>query len=138
MINIPVGDFYSCFDGDHLTHEVPSEAVEEYIQYYYEPGDDPEEYLLVPVELKVYNLIEATDADLEREAEHIAENIAERWDEQYGNPDGYLNPDPDTIKELQKNILPAITEFYKKNKPWTCEEIARITLDANQIKELLA
>jgi hypothetical protein len=102
-----------------LTCESIDEAVGEYVEYFKALADGKIEIIgYAPMEVNPYLL------------DDILENILERLDEEYGNPDNTEGRKPtEEMKQAEAEFVKKIISFYE---PWMCEEVERKTINVKE------
>jgi hypothetical protein len=119
--------YYDCRDSEELTHSEPEEAIEEIVDMAYEKGVPIEETLadLGPVTVTAYNRRKASNEWIENQAEYMAGDLVERFEEEHGDPGGCH--DAWTAKELktiEEKLCAVIKEAVADAAVWQCEKVA--------------
>jgi hypothetical protein len=100
-------------DTELLKHDEPHGVFEEMI-------DD-----LEPDEVKPSNTLTAYEykrMEVVGDAKDLVELILERWDEEYGNPDGDIDPPTEKMIEAAEQFFKVMKEEYV---PWAMEQTGK-------------
>lgn len=105
--------FYTCDeDAERLRHTEPYEAVQEFIDEF--PLEDP-----LPAEVTVY---EFAPMEITNMAVHRAvDDILERLDEDYGDPDGEVIFEATPLMRAVEALLHEV--FQRQYRPWMCRQV---------------
>ena len=143
MIDIKVAHYYSVGEEECLTHTEYEDAIEEYFDgFYIVPGENEDIKALIaehtPLTLIAYNPKNIDEDWLKDLADCLLQEAAERFGEEYGDPDG--SDDGLTPKAIQES-LPGMTEalkrFLDKGRIWSCDEVDRKELTAEDVEAVL-
>ena len=124
---LPEGiDFWDCDEGQEcLTNHDIHDAIEYHLDGMWERGQEWASYKsYLPEKLTVYGWkrIKVT-ADMLYEP---LDDVLERLDEEYGDPDGDGADATEKMKEAQKVFLEAVAAEYSC---WACEQVAKVEVD---------
>ena len=86
----PKADYYDCCDSETLSHDTPEEAIEYLIDNSGLPRETMDEIIkrLAPVTVTAYVRQVVTDGWIRAIAGSVVEDVVERWEEDFGDPDG--------------------------------------------------
>lgn len=112
-------DFWDACERERLTYEDIDDAIEEYLDQL-APGKLPE-----TVEVKGYVRREPSISEYEGA---MLENLIERLDEEYGDPDAYhATPASENMKAAELVFIKAVLAEYES---WQCEPVITKEIDA--------
>ena len=125
------GALYSCDDGDEtLIHTDPDDAIEEALDKWLSPKVSVLEHLRSAVgeTITVFAFKRRVVDDDEPDAERLLEDVLERLDEEYGNPDEASTP-TDAMRTAAETFCAAIRAEYHV---WQCDGFAqaKVNVDA--------
>ena len=134
-------DFFSCTDGEELSHECPIEALEDYLDGFFSPTADVAKVIredVGSVTLRCYSRIKVdVTAGAKRVACSLAKNAAEIWDEEHGGPDGQMDLADAEVEKFEAAILPSLVALYSSEESWNCEEVGSVELSAEDVESLM-
>ena len=116
-----MADYYDCKAADVMTCTEIDEAVQEYFEYL-DPPDWPKE-----VEVKAFVRKEVSERERRNLAEQALEELIERLDEEYGNPEEATEFD-DVARAVAREFVDKIIANYEI---WGCEESTKENLQVN-------
>ena len=113
---IPDGvEFWDCDDTrERLSHT----DIEEAIYQRLEDTNEADREELFQTGLKVYGWTRK-EVDAEDLLDSAVVAIADRWSEEYADPD---DDDGISTRELEEALRPALAEWSKKQKSWQCDQ----------------
>lgn len=117
----PGAGWYDCDeDRERLTHQDPTEAIEEAISGLMpgEHGTEADMREAWPEELTVYTWQQRT-VDVSGLADDAVAALSEQWGEEYGDPE---TDDDGGFGELAEPLAALITEHVKGKHVWRCDE----------------
>ena len=113
-------DYWGLEDADRLYHDDKDEAIEAILE-----GMEPE--------TETIEICGFTQMDISVSWLSPLEDILERLDEEYGDPDGDYTKPTEAMKEAEKAFLAVIKKEYTS---YMCEVVCRETVNVNEwIKE---
>jgi hypothetical protein len=107
--------FYSCEDGENLSHESVDEAVLEYLEGYLQDGMEP------PEEVTVFGYKRET---VDRRYLHPLESLLQILDDDYGDD---VTIATEKMLEAEKQFLDIVISEYC---PWSCIKVKEITVNS--------
>lgn len=114
--------FWAAPDTERLVHTDFDEAVEDILD-----GMEPTPIAELPETIEVAGFARAI-VPLNVLYKPL-EDIIERLDEDYGDPEGeYFTESTDTMREAQAQFLQIVRDEYQK-QCWACDAITRVTVD---------
>lgn len=106
-------EYYGCKDQERLDSS-PDEVVERLMQ--------DEDYSEFPIKVYVFRPMDIAK-DENSLSKDILEDIIERLDEEYGDPDGDYTEPTEDMKKASLELAKVILRDYKS---WMCEETGEI------------
>lgn len=131
-IQWPDGKFYACDDAERLSHEEPTEAMEEYLGNFLAPGmtlAEVECALDQDITVTAYVPMEVTDTQIKIWAESLTENLEEMFRDEHGDPDA----DHPLCGEADAIMLEAVTKIIRATPAWSCQESGRIDIPGEKV-----
>jgi hypothetical protein len=112
--------FWDCSNPDVLVHTNKYDAIEEYLDNLLEIGMSKEEM----IRFLDFNLMVAgyapMDVKFSEQWFSPLEDVLERLDEEFGDPDGERTEPTKKMKEAEEAFMKVILSEYV---PWACDEI---------------
>jgi len=122
------------FDHDQsaarLTHTEISEAIHDFLDTL-----EFAEIRALPKTMTIYGFkpMEVSESQMQRWADDAIENMLERFDEEYGDPEGGSEPmKPDDKKALEKLWLETVRATVAKQYVWNCEGCGSREIDITE------
>lgn len=135
----PVDDavFWDCSDPEELTHDNIEDAVEYFVDGFFEPGCDVEKELraMGGLTVKGYTRAEVTDKFLDSQAADLADRFYEAIHEpEWGDPNGnHENITPEGRRLLEEKLRGVLREIRPHIEPWACEPTIERHMDEDEL-----
>lgn len=141
-MKIPIAELYDCLDRGNLSYEDPAEAVSELLDDSHENGVSIADCIakVSPIELHCYNRRTVTNDWIEDLAGVLIEDVEERFCEEFYQADNYGDSAPfdkESRAAATKSMIEAVKAVVGDVKPYDCEEIAMVMLEAEQVEEMM-
>lgn len=135
-------DYYDCdADAETLSHGSWDEAIEYYLDSFFEKDCDVEKVILarVPITVTGFKRRGPDAAWIERAARTMIESFADHWSEEFGDPDRFLD-DVFTTKVVAR-IAPGLRAWIRKAlrhvTPWACEPVGTRTYTPDDVLRMM-
>lgn len=122
--------YYDHDDAEELNHS----DLEEFIGYRYEYAD-PAEITFEALIVCAWKRQSVSALRLGAYTARAIEELLERFDEEFGNPEGEPS---ETTDDMRKVMGGAVRVIVGALEPWCCDQVATYELTPAEVKELLA
>jgi hypothetical protein len=143
-IKIADADLYGVNHPESLSRDTPEEALEEYIEWYLEPGDVTHQIMeLGSVEVTAYNHAPIDASRMARSvAKLLAETAASEWDDEFGGERDEDQLSTKDVEEFEQAAYVALKKLYESRQPFVVIEVSgsalsTVTVPASEILELM-
>ena len=132
--------YYDCRGNESLEHETPEDTIAELIECYLEPGCDVARIIEErgPITVTAYKRNEVSESWIRNTAEYLAGDAAERFCEEYGNPDGDTDDVPEeAVKRAAEFMEAGIRAMAQAATVWQCETCGERTYQPAEVEALM-
>jgi hypothetical protein len=132
--------YYDCLGSERLEWETPEEAIVAQFECCLIDGAtiDAEIKEAGPIIVTAYKRQSVGDDWIERMLTRVAEDVEERWDEDFGDPEGDADNFAEEARELfKKELKPVLARLIEKADVWACDTCATREYSPEEVRVIL-
>lgn len=130
--------FYDCEDRnpENLVHDTPEDAIADFLEW--RNGFDGEQGMIETIRglesltVEAYQPRPLDEKWIDNAAESLAERLQDDWAEDFGDPDGdhQIEPDVDALREVVRKAVEGV-------HVWQCEVVASRTYTVEEVEAMM-